>query len=175
MQNLFLKNIWLPLIGAILILCGIYVLFNPMSALIASAIFIGVLFIFLGTGYLLSFRQGDSYAIFALGILDIFLGLIFLTNIGISALTLPVILGLWILFNSIVQIAMGFELKNTSGVPWKTIIGAGVFGIIFSTLIFIYPVVGTVTITFLLGLYLIGYGIFEIVRFFKLIEKQPSL
>ena len=158
------KNFWLLLISLLLIASGIYVLFNPISALISSVIFIGIFLLLIGSGYLLSFQENDSYAILALGILDIFLGLIFLTNIGITALTLPIIWAFWIMFNSIIQIAMGMELKNTPNVPYKQIIGAGVFGVLFSTLIFIYPAVGTFTITILLGFYLIGYGVFELYR-----------
>lgn len=164
-QNLCSKNIWLLIISILLILSGIYVLFNPLSALIASVIFIGIFLLLIGSAYLLSFQENDSYAILALGILDIFLGLIFLTNIGITAITFPIIWAFWIMFNSIVQLAMGLELRNSPDVPYKQMIGTSIFGILFSILIFIYPVVATFTITVLLGFYLIGYGIFEFYRF----------
>ena len=116
-QNLCSKNIWLLIISILLILSGIYVLFNPLSALIASVIFIGIFLLLIGSAYLLSFQENDSYAILALGILDIFLGLIFLTNIGITAITFPIIWAFWIMFNSIVQLAMGLELRNSPDVP----------------------------------------------------------
>lgn len=175
LHSLFFKNLWLLLVSIILILSGIYVLFNPLNALIASTLFVGLLFVFIGTGYLLSFRQGDSYAILALGILDIFIGLLFLTNIGLSAATLPIIFALWILFNGIVQLAMGLELRHSVDIPYKAMISAGILGIIFSILIFIYPAVGAIAITVLLGLYLVGYGLFELVRFVKLSKQQPSI
>lgn len=165
LQKICTHNIWLLIISTLLILSGVYVLFNPISALVASVLVIGVLFIILGSSYILVFKEGESYAILALGILDIFVGLLFLTNIGISVATLPVILAFWILFNSTVQLAMGLEIKNITGAPWKQLVGAGIFGIGFSILIFVYPAVGNITITLLLGLYLIGYGIFELNRF----------
>ncbi len=172
MQKICSRNIWLLIISILLILSGIYVLFNPVSALIASVLCIGILFIILGSGYILAFKDGDSYAILALGILDVLIGLLFLTNIGISIATLPIILAFWILFNSTVQLAMALEIKNQEDAPWKQMIGASIFGIGFSILIFIYPTLGNITITLLLGLYLIGYGLFELHRFITCKPKE---
>ena len=165
LKKLCSRNIWLLIVSLLLIMSGIYVLFNPISALIASVLVVGILFIILGSSYILAFKDGDSYAILALGILDVFIGLLFLTNIGISVITIPIILAFWILFNSTVQLAMGLEIKNIPNAPWKQLIGSSIFGIGFSILIFIYPAIGNITITLLLGLYLIGYGIFELNRF----------
>lgn len=161
------KNIWLLLIGIILILCGIYVLLNPQSALIASAITIGLLLIFLGSGYILSFKNTQLYPSLALGLLDIFVGILFLTNIGITASTMPIIFAFWVLFNAIAQIIMGLEVKDISQTQFKALLLAGILGMIFALLIFIYPVIGRVSITLLLGAYLIGYGVLELHRYFK--------
>lgn len=161
------KNIWLLIISILLIIGGIYVLFNPVTALVASALTIGVVLIVIGTGYLITFRQSNSYIMLTMGILDILIGVLFLTNIGVSAVSMPIIFGLWILFNGISQLVMGIEIKDTQGPAWKWLVGSGIFGIVFSVLIFAYPVIGTVTLTLLLGLYLIGYGGFELNRYLK--------
>ena len=168
------KNMWLLFISILLILSGIYVLFNPLTALITSVILIGIVLITIGCGYILSFQENDSYAILALGILDVFVGLFFLTNIGITALSFPIIWGFWILFNSTIQLVMGLELKNQDKNLFKALVSTSVFGLIFATLIFIYPAVATITITVLLGLYLIGYGIFEFSRFIACIKQKSA-
>lgn len=162
------RNIWLLIIGILLVICGVYVLFNPVTALVASALTIGVILIVIGTGYLITFRQSDSYITLIMGIVDILIGILFLTNLGITAVSMPIIFGLWVLFNGISQLVMGLEIKNTQGPAWKWLVGSGIFGIIFSLLIFAYPVIGTVTLTLLLGLYLIGYGAFELNRYFRI-------
>ena len=165
LKKICCRNLWLLIVSLLLIMSGIYVLFNPITALITSVLIIGILFIILGSSYILAFKEGDSYAILALGILDVFIGLLFLTNVGVSVATLPIILAFWILFNSTVQLAMGLEIKDIPNAPWKQLVGASVFGIGFSILIFLYPTIANITITLLLGLYLIGYGIFELNRF----------
>ena len=81
----------------------------------------------------------------------------------------------WILFNSTVQLAMALEIKNQEDAPWKQMIGASIFGIGFSILIFIYPALGNITITLLLGLYLIGYGVFELHRFITCKQNKEIL
>lgn len=170
-QNICSKKIWLLIISILLIVSGIYVFFNPLSALLTSALFIGVILIMMGTGYILSFSQGESYAILALGLLDILVGILFLTNLSITALTLPIILAFWIMANSVVQLAMSFELRNDPNFPTKPLVIGSCLGIILSVLIFLYPIVGTLTITLLVGFYLIGYGLFELHRFIKCNKK----
>ncbi len=161
------RNVWLFIIGILLILCGIYVIFNPVTALIASAMIIGLIFIVVGTGYLMVFRESESYMMLALGILDLIIGVLFLTNLGITAVNMPIIFGLWILFNGITEIVMGIEMKRTNNSDWKILFFGGIAGVIFSLLIFAYPVVGTFMITMLIGAYLIVYGALEVVRYFR--------
>ena len=161
------KSFWLLLISLILILSGIYVLFNPITALVASAMVVGVVFILLGVGYLMAFREKKSSVFLALGVLDLIIGVLFLSNIGISAANMPVILGLWILFNGIAEIVMGWEMRADQDSMWKIFFFGGILGVIFSLLIFAMPVIGVVTITVVIGLYLIIYGALEFMRFMK--------
>lgn len=161
------KNIWLLIISLLLIGSGFYVIFNPITALLASALFMGIVFILMGIGYLLIFSQSKSYMVLTLGILDMLIGLIFLTNLGITALTMPIIFALWCLFIGITQLAAGFQMKEMADPSWSWILTAGIAGILFSFLIFFYPVIGTVTLTLLMGGYLIIYGAFELTRFIR--------
>ncbi len=161
------KSFWLLLISLILILSGVYVLFNPITALVASAMVVGVVFILLGVGYLMAFREKKSSVFLALGVLDLIIGVLFLSNIGISAANMPIILGLWILFNGIAEIVMGWEMRSDQDSMWKIFFFGGILGVIFSLLIFAMPVIGVVTITVVIGLYLIIYGALEFMRFMK--------
>ncbi len=161
------KNIGLLFIGLLLIVSGIYVLFNPIAALVASALFIGIVLVLLGMGYLYLYSQTRSYLTLGLGLLDLFMGIIFLSNMGISAATVPIIFALWILFVSISQLTVGLDLKKVSAdlTGWKWWVISGILGIVFSMLIFIFPSIGAFSITIIFGLYLIEYGVFEINRY----------
>lgn len=161
------KSIWLLIISLILIGCGIYVLFNPMTALVASALAAGIIFILMGFGYLFDFRQCHSYMCLAIGILDIIVGVILLANLGITAVSMPIIFGLWCLFVGITQFVAALELKEEGSSFGNWLLAAGLVGIIFGLLIFFYPGFGAMTITFLMGSYLILYGAFELNRYIK--------
>lgn len=159
------ENWKLILLSILLICCGCYIFFNPITALITSAILIGIFLISLGIGYLILFKETkDSYALLALGLLDIFTGALFLTNLAISTLTLPIIFAFWVLCNSTIQFAMGLEAKSINLTNWKFIILSSFIGFIASIIIFIHPIIGTYIITYTLGGYLIWCGLFELHR-----------
>ncbi len=161
------RNLWFLIVGILLIVCGIYVLLNPITALIASAIILGILFVFMGVSYLFAFRTVKSYMLLALGILDVLIGILFLSNIGITALTMPIMFALWFLFVGVMQLIAGLEIRGTDKTAWGWLAGTGILGIIFALLIFFYPLLGTLTITFLIGAYLIIYGAGEIHRYIR--------
>ena len=43
--------------------------------------------------------------------------------------------------------------------------GAGILGVVFGLLMFIYPILGALTITILIGASLITFGAFEVVEY----------
>ncbi len=163
------RNFGLLLISLLLIIGGIYVLFHPMAALLASAFMIGFVFVALGVGYLLLYGQVKTYWALGLGILDLFIGIVFLSNMGVSAASMPIIFALWILFVGISQLTVGLDLKKLSSNAkgWKWWAASGVFGILFALLIFLFPAVGALSITVVFGIYLIEYGAFELDRYLR--------
>lgn len=161
------RNFWLLIIGSLLILSGLVVICNPITALMASAMFVGFMFIVIGCGYLMAFQKSESALALALGILDIIIGLVFLMNITIVTASMPVIFALWILFNGITEIVMGYQLRKTNDSDWKILFWGGICSVLFSLFVFLHPFIGSFIITTLIGIYLIVYGVFEIIRYIK--------
>lgn len=62
------------------------------------------------------------------------------------------------------QIVSAFQLRN-SGVSWGWTLTAGILGVLFAFLILAYPAIGTITLTALMGAYILMYGIIEIVEY----------
>lgn len=161
------KSIWLLIISLLTIALGVYVLFNPVTALLAMAVYIGIAFILMGIGYFMIYQDTNSYMMLTLAILDIIVGIIFLANLGVSAVTMPIIFALWTLFVGITQLVGAFQLKERGSSAWGWILALGIIGILFSLLIFIYPMIGVVTLTVLMGGFLIIYGALELVRYLR--------
>ena len=82
-------GIWHLIAGIIMLILGVLVWTNPMSSLYAIAIYVGAILFILGCGYVtFSFSESSTWY-FVIGLMDIFIGLIFLTNLGLYRQFLP--------------------------------------------------------------------------------------
>ncbi|MDR2902748.1 MAG: DUF308 domain-containing protein [Lactobacillales bacterium] len=150
------------IIGLLMIALGGFVWMHPVDALVGLAIYLGIIFIVAGVGHLAAFFSGWSGVHVALAILDLFIGILFVTNLGISALSLPFIVGLWVLFTGIIQILAALQSRVTESTFWLWTLVSGILGVLFAILIIYNPVIGMYTITVLLGTYLVLYGILTV-------------
>lgn len=157
-------GIWHLLAGIIMVVAGIYVWFHPAETLLALAMYLGIIFIVVGAGYFAASFTYNSGWYLLVGVLDILVGIIFVGNLGVTAVSLPIIFALWCLAIGAVQLVFAYEFHKigiTSS--WAAI--AGLLGIAFAFLIISYPGVGAITITVLMGLYLFLYGAVEIAEY----------
>ena len=159
------KNIWLLIASLLLMAMGIYVIFSPETALMASAMVLGIMLIMVGFGYLFGYRISRIYYHPIIGILDILVGVVMLVNLGITAISIPFIFGFWCLFTGITYIVEGMRLKKTLLPMSGMTILVGFLGVLFGTLTFLYPILGMLSVSFLLGSYMIIYGAFELGRY----------
>ena len=150
-------SVWHLIAGIIMAALGIFVWFNPMASLVAMALYLGIVFIVVGAGYFMaSFAYRSGWYLLV--------GVIFVANLGVTAASLPIIFALWCLAVGAVQIVSAFQLRN-SGVSWGWTLTAGILGVLFAFLILAYPAIGTITLTALMGAYILMYGIIEIVEY----------
>ena len=157
-------SLWHLTAGIIMTLLGTYIWFNPMISLLGLALYLGIAFIIVGMGYISASFSFRSNWYLLVGILDLFVGIIFVTNLGITAISLPIIFALWCAAVGTIQIISSFRLKKNN-LPWSWSLTAGLLGLIFGLWILAYPIVGTITITALMGLYIFLYGIIEIIEY----------
>lgn len=165
-------GLWHLVAGVIMVLLGIYVWFNPMTSLLALALYLGVAFIVLGIGYVLASFSFESGWYLAVGVLDLLVGVVFVTNLGVTAETLPIIFALWCLAVGAIQVVGSYYLHK-NGFKWVGALVAGIIGVIFAFLVLSYPVLGAIAITTLMGAYILLYGVVEIFEysFLKKLER----
>lgn len=161
-------SFWLLLIGILMIAMGGYVWFHPANAIIALAFYLGVVFLAAGVGYLLSLFSSWSGWSLALGLLNIFVGIIFLGNLGITVASIPIMFAFWALFSGIIRAVASFQLKRAGFPGWFWALISGILGVAFAFLIMSSPLIGVLTITILMGSYMIFYGILAIAEYFAL-------
>ena len=160
-------SFWHLIGGVLMALLGIYVWFNPAVTMMALALYLGIVFIAVGVGYFIASFSFDSGWYMVVGLLDVLVGVIFVANLGLTAASLPIIFALWCLAVGVIQLVTGIQYRRLdNGYPsagWTRT--AGLLGIVFGFLILTYPAIGTVTLTALMGTYIILYGIVEIAEY----------
>ncbi|MCX4333675.1 MAG: DUF308 domain-containing protein [Bacteroidales bacterium] len=165
------KNWWMLLIaGLLLIIGGIVVFVNPVESYITLSMMFGIMMLITGLAELIiaitshNFFAIRSYTIVG-GIIDMIIGILLCCNIGVTAIILPIILGVYLLYHSFMIIGFGSDLEafNVKGYGWP--LAGGVILLILSILILINPFsFGTSAVVILTGIALIIMGGIFIVK-----------
>ncbi len=159
-------NIYNLVIGALLSISGVYVWAHPLDTLVLISLYIGILFMLVGSVFLVEYFIRKDTKDLGYALLNLAIGIIFVSKSAFVATSISLILALWILFSSIEQITRSLELKKLNINFWIYPIISGIIGLIFSLIILIHPSVGAFTIAIIIGTYMVMYGILEIIEFF---------
>ncbi|HIZ87582.1 MAG TPA: DUF308 domain-containing protein [Candidatus Coprenecus pullistercoris] len=175
MENLFervaekagktIRHWWLYLLTGILsIVAGIIVFCNPIESYLTLSLMFGILMLISGVIELVvsatsrNYFTSKGYSIVS-GILDIVIGIFLCWNPGLTMIALPVILGVWMMFNSFTIIGVGSDMDSfrIKGSGW--IIAGGVILLLLSLGITFCPLtIGTASVVALTGSVLIVFG-----------------
>ena len=159
---------WILVIGILLMIIGVYAWFHPATALAGLALYLGFVLVLIGVGYLIAFfgnRLSGWYLV--LGIIDIVVGVLFVSNLPTATAAIPFIFAIWVLVVGAIQIVHAIDIRNIFPRVWGWPLISGILGIIFALLIFYNPFAGTVAITVLLGLYLFSNGLLAVIEYFS--------
>lgn len=169
------KHWWMYLIiGVLAFILGVFMLINPaityemMTLLLGLALLIfGVIEMIVG---IFSRNIFVSRAAVIIGaVLNIVLGILLAANPGIAALTLPLILGMWMLYQSFMTISYAGDLKNFKVKGYGLTLFCGIVLLVLAMLILLRPMtLGVVTIAAYIAISFIIYGLSEIVSAFRL-------
>ena len=162
------------IIGVLAFFLGVFMLTNPaityemMTLLLGLALVIfGVIEMIVG---IFSRNIFVSRAAVIIGaVLNIVLGVLLAANPGIAAITLPLILGMWMLYQSFMTISYAGDLKTFKVKGYGLTLFCGIVLLILAVLILLRPVaIGMMTVAIYIALSFIIYGISEIVSAFRL-------
>lgn len=168
MNHIVSRVLWV-IAGLLLILAGIACLLSPGAALSGLDLLLGLAMLFSGIVDILIFAAGSpiiagSGWLLADGILTVLLSLFLLCDQWFTALTLPFLFGMWLLFSGINAFVNSFTLRRLGvrGWGWFTAVGLVLAGAGFFS--FLDPLASLVAITALVGIFLILQGIVSILR-----------
>ena len=169
------KHWWMYLIiGVLAFILGVFMLTNPaityemMTLLLGLALLVfGVIEMIVG---IFSRNLFVSRAAVIIGaVLNIVLGILLAANPGIAAITLPLILGMWLLYQSFMTISYAGDLKNFKVKGYGLTLFCGIVLLVLAILILLRPMtLGVMTVAVYIALSFIIYGLSEIVSAFRL-------
>lgn len=169
------KHWWMYLIiGILALVLGIFMLGSPAITYELLTLLLGVALIVFGVIQLVvamlskNFFVSRAAAIIG-AILDIVLGVLLAANPGIAALTLPLILGMWMMYKSFMMISYAGDLKGFKIRGYGFTMFCGIVLLVLSVMILLRPItIGMMTVAIYIALSFIIYGLAEIVSSFRL-------
>lgn len=147
--------------GILFIMVGIYVFLSPVSAYLALSFLFGLIILLAGIAELMHTYQDRSSAnrgwhLFV-GLVDLILGIILLSNLAASMDVMRVILGVYFLFRGLSM----FSFRGFARRPAWILAGAIVV-LLFGILVIANPVFGAATIIIWTGMAFIITGILNV-------------
>ena len=168
MSKTFSRGLWI-ISGVLLILCGILCLSRPVVALAAISLFLGLSMLFSGIVDIVIFARGRDRMVGSVwflvdGILTVLLSLFVLFDQAFTALSLPFIFGMWLLFSGVSKFINSFDLRRLGVRGWGWFTALGVLLAVAGFVSFLSPMASIFAMTAIVGMLLIIQGIAFILR-----------
>ena len=149
------RVLWI-LVGVLLVITGIACFAHPAATLGSLAILLGIAMLFSGVVDLVIFATardamyGSGWFLLD-GVLTILLSIFILGNAAFTMVSLPFIVGMWLVFSGTSRMVNSFDLRRMGVKGWGWFTGAGVVLMIAGFISFLYPVAGALILTWLVG------------------------
>ena len=138
-----IKHWWLLLLlGIALFVLGIIVFMYPAESYLSLSVVFGIVILLSGIFEIILSSANKHYItgrgwMLAGGIIETLLGLILTCNVALSALTMPIFLGFWLMFRAFATIGWGGDMSSLKipGAVWTIISGVLLLLLSFWTLL----------------------------------------
>lgn len=168
-MNQTVSRVLWAIAGILLIACGIMCLADPGLALASMSLYLALAMLVSGIIDIVIFARGNGNMIgagwfLADGILTVLLSLFLLFHQAFTLLSLPFIVGMWLLFSGISKFVNSFELKRFGVRGWGWFTAWGVLLALVGFFSFLDPIADLFILSALVGILLILQGVTSIVR-----------
>lgn len=163
---------WVLAYGILTVLAGVAVLAWPSETLLVIAVLFGVQLIISGifrfVGALASddLTGGTRVMLALLGVLSIIIGLWAVRHAVLTLVALIVFLGIFWVINGLIEIFVALSHRDMPDRGWSVLMG--VLSAIAGIIVLAYPGLTLVGLAVILGIWLLVFGILEIMAAFRL-------
>jgi uncharacterized membrane protein HdeD (DUF308 family) len=159
------------IVGIVFIILGIWTIATPLNAYVALSIVFALGFLISGIVELVfalyNKHQNWGWSL-ALGILTTVVGVLVLIYPEASMLTLPIYVGLTLLFRSISGMVTAYDMKQYGILDWGTLMVTAILGLIFSFILLWNPVFAGVSVVVWTAVAFVIIGAYTVYFSFKL-------
>ena len=164
------NRMWWALLlrGIAAVLFGLAALFWPNETLWVLIVFFGAYALVSGA-FAIAAGIADSsrrWLLITEGVLGVVAGLIAFFWPGLTALVLLYVIAGWAIFTGILEIMTAISLRREIDNEWMMILG-GALSVLFGVLLAVLPGVGLLSLTWLIGIYALIFGVAFIVLGFR--------
>ncbi len=168
MRKMISRVLWV-LSGVLLVIAGVVCLKKPETALAGMMLFFGIAMLISGIVDIVVFATTHNYMagsgwLLLDGILTVILSLFVLGNRFFTAMTLPFIFGMWLIFSGITKFVNSFDLQRLGVRGWGWFTASGIVLAVVGFLSFVSPLASLFAISVMVGIFLILEGIVSILR-----------
>ena len=163
---------WVLAFGIITLAVGVIVLAWPSETLVVVAVLFGIQLIVMGIfRFVAAFAAGDvgggTRVLYALlGVLSLIIGLYAVRHVLITLLALALLLGIFWIVSGAVELFTALSHRGMEGRGWG--IASGILGILAGIVVLVYPAPSLLVLALVLGIWLLVFGIMEIVAAFRI-------
>lgn len=179
MINIINKSYRLSIYSSImLLLIGLLLFINPGLVVSVISYIIGFFLMAIGISQIIKYYQNRENTAMAaylfIGIVVSVIGFILILKPTLIATIIPVIVGIFMLMNSIEKITLSISLKEQSD-KWYITFIFGILTLVLSIFLILNPLTGSLIVTELLGIILIVYSVLDLVEKFAIKKKLKSV
>lgn len=161
---------WLLFFGILMVAAGIFAVAWPGPTVVVLAVLFGIQILVSGIfSFINAFATDESGGMrvwnVIIGILGIVIGLYAIRHIIVSVVALALLIGIYWVAYGISQIYTAIAHKEAPHRSWMGFIGA--LSVVAGVVVIMWPGISLVTLAFVLGFWLIVYGIMEIAVAFR--------
>ena len=155
--------------GILSLILGILVLMQPGASIVVAAIFFGAYLLISGVSqvfhaFTLHISGGGRALLFISGAASLVLAVMCFRNIGNAIWLLAIWIGIGFIFRGVAEAASAISDEDTPGRWWMVFVG--ILTVIAGVVLLAYPISTLPTLVFVVGIWLIIIGVFEIIASF---------
>ena len=163
---------WVLVFGIVTVLAGLLAIVWPGRTIVAIAVLFGIQLVVAGIfRFVAAFASDDETGgtrvlLALLGVLSFIVGLYALRHILVTIATLALLLGIFWIVNGAIEVFTALSHRAMRDRGWT--IFMGVLSVVAGVVVLVYPGISLLTLAVVLGVWLLVYGVMEIVLAFRL-------